>query len=1057
MFPPAPQPPAGPSRPTPTPGRLTTSLSTPLFPFHRSNSTFPSAPTATSSSPANRSTTPLVPPTARIRSGSVFSREQYKKDEIARRRQESRDRLKSTWELLFEKYKDVEDDDEIDLHTMEITKDSGILRAQASRDFGRGGGSEDEEEEEGPVGGPEVYEFDSDEDELGDWDDRSGLDPQQPEWEEEEEEEEGARWTAEDREDFAEFMRMEEQRKRANGEDSGTETELDEESYGGEEGTRGKGKEPKREDNAREPTPPSPRSSGTRFLPVPTLADLFTSDDEQSSEDELQAINPLVDDEATRKTPAPPAVKPIETQSEGRTRRRQKFIVEVVIPTRRRSIHSSSARPPPLRDLTYHTLLGPTPSTSLPSPSLANLFTPPPTSPTSRPTLPHPSASPKGKKRMVGERPEDDARAAAAGASLPDSPYCKTIQRTLTGKLYQCVHCLEAGGERGERAEWCKGRRGDCPFESGPEKGATLAAPRPGKPAGILASAERGSESSTPRPARPPRPVGNSVGKGPICRLCREAGGDRAGGARACAGGKGWRRCPWEKKKAQAADGGKDIGGEHVEAGRDKREKRAVPLQAADPEQPATADETDEEDKPLPASRRTAKRVVRSVSDSDDHPRLIVEVPTRRASRKKTAPPNLAAPPSPPPTSSVAPSSPPRLSWSWSPLHSLPPSSPPVRVGDMFSPQVSRQHAHPTPSPSISASNVGVPSSPAGERALRAIPASSRASGPYRPTPSPSNDGLRSPSISSNPSTSAPRKSALRRPSEAPLQGPPSSVKRARFSIVPRSPVRDVLSSDDDDDDGSEDELDLLSSSAPQPPSSPVPGSSSPAPPRYASTFSPPRNELTVRAADVGFRLGPEHTGSLPLKMVQALAPSLGSFRRPAVGSSFPRLSGGEYALPTPPPSFGSLSSRPSPGAGAKSGLMLPPPVPAKRLSNPTSTPQPASPVLPSRSVATVVRTQARPRSESTSTPPTHPTHPRASRAPSTAPRVGHITPAPRATSEARRVQSTPTRKSRMVLRGLERAAAEAGDEAGLEWGLDEEADDGGRMWREGSVRTYVS
>lgn len=50
--------------------------------------------------------------------------------------------------------------------------------------------------------------------------------------------------------------------------------------------------------------------------------------------------------------------------------------------------------------------------------------------------------------------------------------------------------------------------------------------------------------------------------------------------------------------------------------------------------------------------------------------------------------------------------------------------------------------------------------------------------------------------------------------------------------------------------------------------------------------------------------------------------------------------------------------------------------------------------------------------------------------------------------------KTAPTRKGK-VLMDLQRVAKEIGDEAGLEWGLDEETDDGGRMWREGSVAAY--
>lgn len=138
-------------------------------------------------------------------------------DELRKKRHESVQRLKSTWELINEKYGSVlpEEDDEIDLRRCKIVKDRGYLRRQDRREFGEMSDLEDEEESS-ILGGPETVAFDSDEDELGDWEGRSGLDLQMPE---PEEEPPPPKRTQEDDEDLKSFLRAESERRLALGND----------------------------------------------------------------------------------------------------------------------------------------------------------------------------------------------------------------------------------------------------------------------------------------------------------------------------------------------------------------------------------------------------------------------------------------------------------------------------------------------------------------------------------------------------------------------------------------------------------------------------------------------------------------------------------------------------------------------------------------------------------------------------------------------------------------------------------------------------------------------
>ncbi|OWZ77473.1 hypothetical protein C365_03808 [Cryptococcus neoformans Bt85] len=1006
MFSPA-TPMAGPSNPS----RLRPSFSSPAF--RRGGSIFPYEDGASNQLSSSRYSTPFTTTGVRIRSGSVFSREQWKKEELARRRQESRDKLKSSWDLLFEKYRDVEDDDEIDLATGKIVKDRGKLRAlQQPMWFGQ---KEEDDDRESMGGG---HDFESDEDELGDWDEKSGLDPQLPEWEEVEGSHQA--WTEEDDADFREFMRAEQRRKSTFGSDNEDEDALSEQDS-------------KESSGFEEYLDVSPRSRGTQILPLPTLDDLFSSDNKSSSEDELEAIsdNDAEEKSARNNSSALPSLHEIPTISR---RPRRRTIVEVMIPRRPRSKSTSGIGKKASED---HLLDCVPRSTS--TPTLADLFTPPPAMPQVRhsPIGSSASSKSKGKKRISGERPVKDTSSGNGSIiqlSGPSNP-TEAVQ-SHDGKLFRCDSCRVAGGIRKAKAPLYPGRTDSCIFEDSSrssEQFARISATR-NRPSGTSFAADiRSAEGTGPTRQR-------------TCRLCREAGGERAKTAEICLGRHSYRRCNWRKRAIHSSTANTHTA-TPVDVAKDESNPSQVNVSIDTPQvrtnHSPLLDMKDPSSRPSSAFRKHRRRVIESVSDDGDPPFTTdTALPPREPSSNFTRKPQETAPlPSPPPTSSVAPSSP-AIAFphkpSRSPLLSLPPSSPPRP--DIFSP-VPGQVVHPTPSPSVSLKHPLSSNHVADTYKLSGVM--------YHPTPPPSIDGMRSASLSSdNAAISLPHKSALRRPSDSLGLQSSSSIKRTRFSLI-RSPVHHPSS----DEEGSEDELDLLSNIDS---SSIIASSSSP-----KRSSSPIRTEWHVRAADVGIKLGPEHTGRLPSDMVKTLVPSMGLFR-PTLGSSSQASS--KYTLPAPPSSY--RPSRPCPvsdpqnpssgsGGNAQAGLMLPPPLPVKRLTHPnslstpkelknsvntfsTSSPAPSHIRLTSLP-AVVVRARARSRSLSMA-PPGALRTPRA--------RGSTVLPGSRVP------QTAPTRKGK-VLMDLQRVAKEIGDEAGLEWGLDEETDDGGRMWREGSVAAY--
>ncbi|RXK38182.1 hypothetical protein M231_04556 [Tremella mesenterica] len=358
---------------------------------------------------------------------------------------------------------------------------------------------------------------------------------------------------------------------------------------------------------------------------------------------------------------------------------------------------------------------------------------------------------------------------------------------------------------------------------------------------------------------------------------------------------------------------------------------------------------------------------------------------------------------------------------------SLPPSSPPIRMN----------LGRPTPSPTVPISSPSIVpmsstsfpiSSPSSSLPISSPPLSSPLKRHH-----PSSVFRLTPHRSSSLSDKLPLRSILRLPSEITH----SSPKKARFSLIPRSPQKMYTSSDivdEEEEESSEDELLLGPSHLKRGKS--VPSSSSTfksdthlgnlryethvGDGRYGNVrddedvFSSPvpmafSKEMSVRAADVGLRLGPGPTGRLSRGMVAALAPALGTFRsssnlsplinnnnlhsptftdlsssnRAKIGTESERTGNSEsvgswkthqdgkesrqedyiipsnitQVLPTPPRSTGSTTSNSS---KPNEGLMLPPPLPIR-----TKLPTPCSPVPMKSSLSEIPKVGSIPISKS--------------------------------------------------------------------------------------------
>ncbi len=178
--------------------------------------------------PSRSSSVTFSSPTSGPRFRTILHPEDHDDRELRQKFLQSRSRLLSSFDAIAEKYGSVapEEVDEIDLLKLDLSKRNGHLDALEPRLFAEGDdylGEAVEDDHEGirldllrlhsePIRGPEQVEFGEDEDELGDWDDRSGLDAQFPLTEVENE------WTAEDLHDLNEFMQAEEARRARFGE-----------------------------------------------------------------------------------------------------------------------------------------------------------------------------------------------------------------------------------------------------------------------------------------------------------------------------------------------------------------------------------------------------------------------------------------------------------------------------------------------------------------------------------------------------------------------------------------------------------------------------------------------------------------------------------------------------------------------------------------------------------------------------------------------------------------------------------------------------------------------
>ena len=260
---------------------------------------FPAPFRVTATRPAissSKSSTLVCLPPERFRFASIVS--SRADQELRKKRHESVQRLRSTWELINEKYGSVlpEEDDEIDLRKCNIVKDRGYLRRQERREFGEISGTE-----ESPVtGGLDTLAFDADEDELGAWDERSGLDLQVPE---PEMKEAPPRRTQEDEDDLRAFLRAEAERRSVAGEDDVVEDVEDGSSSGSSSRDEGGDWTISSWDPDQTSVTLSPRLRKTTISVG--LKDLFSDCEAASddiSEDEILRDN-SDDEEATRKVP----------------------------------------------------------------------------------------------------------------------------------------------------------------------------------------------------------------------------------------------------------------------------------------------------------------------------------------------------------------------------------------------------------------------------------------------------------------------------------------------------------------------------------------------------------------------------------------------------------------------------------------------------------------------------------------------------------------------------------------------------------------------------------
>lgn len=179
--------------------------------------------------PSRSSSVALPSPKSGPRFRTIVHPENHVDRELRHKLLQSRARLDTAFDAIAERYSSVhpEDDDEIDLWDLTIKKNRGAIDTLEPRLFAEGSDYLDEAVEDevdgirfdrlrmhtAPVLGPDKVQFGEDEDELGDWGEKSGLDPQYPIVEIEND------WTTEDLCDLDQFLQAEAARRKRNGEE----------------------------------------------------------------------------------------------------------------------------------------------------------------------------------------------------------------------------------------------------------------------------------------------------------------------------------------------------------------------------------------------------------------------------------------------------------------------------------------------------------------------------------------------------------------------------------------------------------------------------------------------------------------------------------------------------------------------------------------------------------------------------------------------------------------------------------------------------------------------
>ena len=629
------------------------------------------------------------------------------------------------------------------------------------------------------------------------------------------------------------------------------------------------------------------------------------------------------------------------------------------------------------------------------------------------------------------------APACDVGPWLEDQRYMKSIVYRFNSKLpRECIACRAAGKVRADRAAWCKGRNGaqKCSFVD-----------RDIESRAQTRSATH-AQSSSDTPIACPPSTGASERSPRTCKVCRGASVKHlrpTGSAHSCRSSNQCRSEPRVDESAVLTSPAAETLLSPFESPTigSLRTQTPAKQQCYSQDGPGTIAAISRR-----GSRTTRRRVILTPPASslppefEPSPMTAAPSPVKRRGWRPDKSSRLTSP-------STAPSADTLVMAPRSPLlsSSMPPSSPPP-LPKHFEAEY-RAVGHPTPSPSLSAVHLtgsppvrsSLPPSPSPVvRQIMPLRSVSRA---MRPTPSTSTVASRSVSTSSDnlPLFLNRKRSALSRVAGLGYTSPHRAKKtrsEARSSLQPRSapyiPSTDPFMAAEDADD----ELRLGSTVTPD-------SSIARWSPRHdlVRSSSPFSRDICVRAADVGFQLGPMPTGRLPSGMLAALAPSVSSFQPSGEKQMMSSTTIGALpTIPTPPRSMSSATPSSAVPRRTKTpikfnvGLMLPPPVPMTQRGYSA---RPATPVVDTKSPGirfttmspAMLRARSRPRSVS-------------------------VLPAPRSQWACR--PETPVRKSRSE-RDLAKVAQVAGDEAGLEWGMDDEVgEELGRIWREGSVVRYL-